>query len=129
MQTTDGILNPLGLTVWTERPWDLTPYNEAHRPDDLAAITASMEADGWQGLPLVIDDRGLESGGQLLTGSHRQLAAGELGIDIPLVSVTEIADRAGIDISAYDNGEGQTDWEQFFAALPAEIREQTGFDL
>lgn len=128
MQTTDGILNPLGLTVWTERPYDLTPYNEANRPGDLAAVTASMEASGWQGLPLVIDDRGLESGGQLLTGSHRHAVACALGIDVPLVSVTEIAEKAGLDLAAFGYGDG-TDWEQFFAALPAEVLAATGFDL
>jgi hypothetical protein len=127
MQTTE-ILNPLGLTVWTERPGDLAPYNEANRAGDLAAITASMEASGWQGLPLVIDDRGLDEGGQLLTGSHRHAAALALGIDVPLVSVTEVAERAGLDLDAFDYGDG-TDWEQFFAALPAEVLAATGFDL
>lgn len=127
MQTTET-LNPLGLTVWTERPWDLTPYHEANRPEDLAAITASMEENGWQGLPLVVDDRGLESGGQLLTGSHRHAAACALGADVPLVSVEEIADRFEVSITDYECG-GQADWEQFFAALPAGTCEQLGFDL
>jgi len=128
MQTTDGITSPLGLTVWTERPYGLTPYNEANRADDLAAITASMEACGWQGAPLVVDDRGLESGGQLLTGSHRHAAACALGIDVPLASVTEIAEIAGLDLADYDC-DGGTEWEQFFSALPAEILAATGFDL
>ena len=128
MQTTDSVLKPLGLTVWTERPWDLIPYNGADRAEDLAAITASMEENGWQGLPLVIDDRGLESGGQLLTGSHRHAAASALGIDVPLVSVTEIAECAGFDLDAYDDGCG-TEWERFFAALPSAILAATGFDL
>lgn len=127
MQTAE-ILNPLGLTVWTERPYGLVPCNEANRPEDLAVITASMQENGWQGLPLVIDDRGLDEGGQLLTGSHRHAVACALGIDIPLVSVAEVADRAGLDLGDFDYGDG-TEWEQFFAALPAEVFAATGFDL
>lgn len=127
METT-AISNPLGLTVFAERPGDLTPYNEANRPGDLAAITASMEANGWQGIPLVLDDRGFESGGYLLTGSHRHAAASTLGIAVPCVSVTEIAELAGLDINAFNYGDG-VEWEQFFESVPAEIREQAGFDL
>lgn len=127
MQTTE-ILNPLGLTVWTEHPGNLTPYNEANRAADLVAITASMAENGWQGLPLVIDDRGLESGGQLLTGSHRHAAASALGTGVPLVSAEEVAGRFEVSISDYEC-DGWTDWEQFFAALPAGTCEQLGYDL
>src|SRR5258708_893801 len=96
MQSTDGTLNPLGLTVFPVAPADLIPGHGTDRPEDLAAITASMSANGWQGIPLVIDDRnfrdddeGPGDGGSLLTGTHRHAAALTCGLgEVPCVSVT-----------------------------------------
>ena len=140
MQTTDA--NPLALPVFMISPADLIPGHGADRPEDLAAITASMTENGWQGAALVIDDRNFRDddetpgdGGYLLTGNHRQRAAIAAGLaEIPCVSVEDLAKAVGLDLDAYGNDTDRedfldTDWERFFYDVPADVRRAYGLDL
>ena len=42
-----------------------TPFHEVRDIEKLNELVASMQANGWQGMPLVAD------GEQLITGAHR----------------------------------------------------------
>ncbi len=52
--------------------------------EKLNGLIGSMIGSGWVGSPLVAD------GDQLLTGSHRYVAAEIAGVDVPVVDIREI---------------------------------------
>lgn len=127
MQTMEALVNPLSLPVTWEQPGDLLPRHGVGRPADAEAIAASMTECGWQGAPLVIDDRSLAEGGYLITGHHRHAAAIAARLTaVPCVLVTDLYDAAapGTDLDAYDD----TEWEAAFSELPAGIRDTYGID-
>ena len=65
----------------------LDPLHEVRDETKLAMLVASMDADGWTGRPLLVQDTG-EGWYQAWTGSHRIAAAREAGIDsIPCVVI------------------------------------------
>lgn len=67
---------------------------DQHRLEEL---TASIKANGWQGAPLVT-----LGPYQLLTGTHRYLAARRLNIaddDLPKIDIDDVFDEDGLDFS------------------------------
>lgn len=117
-------------TTW-ERTGNLVPRHGIDRPDDRDAIAASMAAHGWQGEPVVIDDRAFDgSGGYLITGNHRQAAALAAGLEsVPCITLADLCDAAGIDLDAYCDGSYDSDWTPVLAELPAEIRDAYGIQF
>lgn len=75
----------------------MNPLHEVRDPEKVQRLAASMEANGWQGMPLVI----WEVYGQLLTGVHRYEAAHEVlgwsDSEIPTIDIEDIFAEAGID--------------------------------
>lgn len=59
-------------------------WNGIEDEGKLAELIASMTTDGWIGAPLVADDD------QLLTGSHRYVAARAVGIEAPVIDIREL---------------------------------------
>lgn len=127
MQMT-GAANPLGLEVALVQPGTLTPLHGTDRPADLAAIAASMAAHGWQGAPVVIDDRMLGEGGYLITGHHRNAAAQATGTAIPVVTLADLCAACGTDLEAFCDGSYDSDWEAVFGELPDAVRAAYGID-
>jgi ParB-like nuclease domain len=80
------------------------PAHEVREAGKMAALTASMEQDGWQGRPLLVIE--YMDGYQAITGSHRIAAAEAAGIEeVPCVLVDrEAFDAAGYSVSdLYDD--------------------------
>lgn len=121
MQTCE-IVNPLGLDVAEEDPAELIPMHDADRADDLAAITASMRENGWQGAPLVT-----LGGITLLTGCHRTQAAIAAGIAVPCVDIAAMFAAAGIDLD--EEALRDAEREAVLYDLPAAVRDAYGIDL
>ena len=59
-------------------------WNGIEDETKLAELVASMQANGWVGAPLVADND------QLLTGSHRYVAAEQAGIEAPVIDIREL---------------------------------------
>lgn len=128
----EAVTNPLRLRVY--QATSILPPHEVQDGAKLAAITGSMERDGWRGAPLIADPRGE----QAYTGSHR-IAAWEdaryadamAGQGMPYVCLDDLAAACGIDWQSF-LGE-RLDQDDAAAALayaiPADIREAYGFDF
>ena len=81
----------------------LTPYHEVEDYAKLAALTESMERDGWVGYPLVAWDD------NLITGAHRHAAyVAAYGDDanVPVVQIADLAALVGEDFLALCEEEG-----------------------
>lgn len=129
MQKTESLPNSLGLDVTWQQPGILVPRHGIDRPADRDAIAASMDEDGWQGAPLVVDDRML-NGGYLITGNHRHDASIAAGLEaIPTVTLADLCEACGVDLDAYCDGSYDSEWEAAFFAIPAEDRAAYGIDL
>ena len=109
----------------------LAPRHGIDRPADRDAIAASMAEDGWQGAPVVIDDRAFDGeGGYLITGNHRHDAAIAAGLGtIPCVTLADLCEAAGIDLNAYCDGSYDSEWTAVLAELPAEVRDVYGIQF
>lgn len=113
-----------------ERTGHLVPRHGIDRPADRDAIAASMAEHGWQGSPVVIDDRMLDSGGYLITGNHRHDAALAAGLEtVPCVTLAGLCAEAGIDLDAYCDGSYDSDWTPVLAELPADVRARYGIQF
>lgn len=64
-------------------PWSVMLPHKATRPEQVHGLAASIECDGWNGPPLIGYKLGDEI--QLLSGTHRTVAARMIGFDIPVV--------------------------------------------
>lgn len=77
-------------------PTELEPPNAPKDPFTVSKLARSMEADGWQGYPLVVHE------GRALNGSHRLAAAQKAGLsNVPTMSVQEVARIIGVDLDDY----------------------------
>lgn len=107
-------------------------YHEATDASHVAELAASMEANGWQGAPLV-----LLGESELLTGAHRHTAYVEVfGSDygIPTVLLEDLFTDAGLDLATVMEdegceyiGDGYT--VEVIDHLPVEIRDEYGIDI
>ncbi|HXH56598.1 hypothetical protein [Iamia sp.] len=100
-------------------------YMTYHRPDDtakVAAIAASMAADGWIGSPVVVD------GEQALTGAHRLAAAAVAEIEVETVELRDLFEEAGLDL---DEVAATCDWDlaDIVSQLPSSVKAEYGIDL
>lgn len=62
-------------------------WNGIEDQTKLQNLIDSMEADGWVGAPLVADNN------QLLSGSHRYVAAQTAGIDVEVIDIRDIVEN------------------------------------
>jgi hypothetical protein len=134
--STQQVVNPLGLEVVYVT--SIEQLHDAYETDKLGELTASMEANGWMGAPLV-GSRELHYGGQdrAYTGSHRWAAwreteRGDSGEAMPVVFIEDICEAHGIDFDALMDEYDGSDFEAVVAAadlLPAETVEAYGLDL
>lgn len=108
-------------------------YHEPRDMEKVAELAASMEADGWQGAPLVTigDD-------QLLTGAHRYTAAKSLDwtdAEIPTIDIEELFTEAGLDFAAewaelMDAGMSiEVATVEVVALLPEAMKAEYGIDI
>jgi hypothetical protein len=125
MSATDTLANPLNLDVTWQQPGDLSPSHGIDRPADRDSIAENMAVNGWQGAPLVVDDR-MTDGGYLITGNHRQAAAISAGIEVPVVTLADLCEAVGVDLEAYCDGSYDSEWEPAFWAIPADVRDAYG---
>jgi hypothetical protein len=130
--STQQVANPLGLEVvyvsGVEAPHD------AREADKLAEITASMEAGGWVGAPIVASRAMYERGqDRAYTGSHRiQAWRDAVGGELPCVFIEDIAETAGLDWDELMDDHRGDDWDAATAvayAVPAAVREAYGMDI
>ncbi|TDC63865.1 hypothetical protein E1258_09465 [Micromonospora sp. KC207] len=112
-----------------------------HAPEDdakLGLLIEAMQANGWQGAPVVVIDR--EDADPLaVTGSHRIAAAREADIDVPTVDLAELLAEHGVNlaemITDFEAGGYDTDSAILEAAirgagmLPADVADHYGLDL
>ncbi len=88
-------------------------------------IAASLESNGWQGAPLVVD------GENLLTGVHRYAAAQSLDwvdYEIPTIEISDIFAANGLDwaqMMEEENG----DLEYVLRQLPQAVLDKYGIDI
>jgi hypothetical protein len=109
------------------------PYHGVHDEDKLAALVASMLANGWQGVPVVAD------GNCLMTGSHRWHAVEQIEqmheIDAPevLLHVVDIRDIYPEFDDLMDEFDNPTISEPMYAMaidnLPEALKEMYGIDM
>jgi ParB-like chromosome segregation protein Spo0J len=117
------------MEITQERTGDLIPRHDVDRPEDLEAIAASMAEHGWQGAPVVIDDR-MVDGGYLITGNHRHAAAIKAGLEtVPCVTLADLCADAGIDPDDYCDGSYDSDWAPLLAELPADVQNRYGIQF
>jgi hypothetical protein len=100
-----------------------TPYHDIRDEAKLSELVASMQVHGWQGAPLVAD------GDQLITGSHRYVAAEQAGIVALVVDIRDIypewdALHAEYGAPTID----ESDYTFALADLPTALREEYGID-
>lgn len=81
----------------------ITPPHEVRDTAKLAALTASMAADGWQGRPLLVLDLGDDTY-VALTGSHRNAAARAAGLETVPCVVVPVGERLTADVNVYWGG-------------------------
>lgn len=110
----------------------MIPYHEVHDAAKVERLAASIDANGWQGAPLVVVD-----GEFLITGVHRYAACRKLYIpdnEIPTIELSDVFAEAGIDLDAALSAEGypavgEPLFEAVVLDLPHSIREKYGLDL
>ena len=108
----------------------MIPPHEITDPDKVKALVASIEANGWQGPPLVRD------GEYLITGTHRYAAAQELGMmdhEIPTIELAQLFEDAGLDIdelhAEYDHPTIDDPlFDHFLGELPQDILDKYGIE-
>lgn len=111
----------------TMAPEDLLPVHEVTDTDKLAAITASMQANGWTGAPIIAD----RSISQALTGSHRLPAAEAAGIDAHVIDIHDLCAEHDVDWDLLVEQHGDwceaARWLGFY--LPSEVMAAYGLDI
>lgn len=84
-------------------PSSIIPPHEPNDPDKLSALVSSMEANGWQGAPIVVYED------MALCGSHRIAAAAIAEITVPVVDAValwpDLADEMDEEAALWDNVE------------------------
>lgn len=114
------------IEEWTEtRDGGITPVHEVRDDEKYAALVASMEEDGWQGAPIVVD------GDQALTGSHRYWAAVATFTEVPRIQIEDVCDLFDVDWAEHCE-----EWPDEYDChihivdkLPAEVVEYLGMDM
>lgn len=100
-----------------------TTWHEIRDETKLAALVASMQADGWVGAPLVADND------QLLTGSHRWVAAEMAGIEAPVIDIRELIEDWDVLIDETGLTNYQVAITEAVRDLPAAIITEYGIDI
>lgn len=132
MQTTQGVVNPLGLDIIDSSSYPT--LHEVRDPEHRDALARDMRARGWQGAPLVVmSDYSLS-----LTGVHRRAAAELAELDfVPGVELEHIFESCDLDLwEIVNSDEGyQLDAQYYDFAriiadhLTAEVTDAYGLDL
>ena len=111
----------------------MKPYHEVQDQSKVEMLAASMEANGWQGAPLVKVGED-----QLITGVHRYAAAHGLlewtNNEIPTINLEDLFEMCGMDFEQVYTEEGCPQLSSVAFAcvtnhLPAEVLEKYGIDL
>ncbi len=118
MQQIDSIIS-LSATYYT-------PVTEIEQ-DKVAALAASITANGWVGAPVIVD------GDTAITGSHRLVAreVAEMEV-IPVVEVSDLCTAYGIDwlevleVNGYDLRAAA---REVGFGLPIEVVDYLGYDV
>lgn len=117
---------------------NLNPYHEVRDAAKVAELSASMEAHGWIGAPIVTD-----GDFQALTGVHRLAALKDLYDraerfeaedrieEFPTIDIRDIWIEAGMteDIDDILKYETVDEYLEIVNALPVAIRQEYGLDL
>lgn len=112
----------------------MIPLHAVTDETKVKGIIASIEANGWVGVPLVF-----VGDGELITGAHRFEAMRRLGLEgeIPVIELAEIFAEAGLDLdeiaAEYDNPNVDESYDDFQYMvnheLPYEILNRYGIDI
>lgn len=106
--------------------------HEVRDANKLQELVESIDANGWQGSPLVVWGEEF-----LLTGSHRYAACKELGMsdyEIPTIEIEEVFGEAGLNFDELHAEHGCptiSDYAQvvdLLNELPEDIKEKYGID-
>lgn len=126
MSTTDAY----SIQALNEYTW-----HQAPEAGLVAELVASMEANGWQGDPVLVHE------GQAVTGTHRIAAAREAGIKVEVLDLADVIDNAAervaeIMTEGWDSveavaalfalalGDGAMGNDTEYASLLADLQEQ-----
>lgn len=77
----------------------IEPPHDPHDEAKLDQLTESMRLYGWIGAPVVVIDRG-DADPLAVTGSHRIVAAREVGIDVPTVTLADLLAEHGTSLTS-----------------------------
>lgn len=91
-------------------------------------LIEDMSVNGWQGCPLVAD------GDQLITGTHRYIAAQALDIAVPTIQLDELYALAGLNMVALHETHGsptinELAFVDFLSELPTAMIQEYGIDI
>lgn len=96
-------------------PIKIDQWHPHYDEQKIGSLVESLEADGWDGLPILVD------GDQALTGAHRIEASRRAEMDaIPVKEVAEAIEEFGEDPLEYRDGWGGYQFQQ--------LREIDGFE-
>lgn len=123
-----GVYTNTMKTQKEEKAMRLAPLHEEREPEKTKLLMESMKVNGWAGSPLVRD------GEQLITGTHRYLAAQNLGIAPPTIELDELFARAGLNMQGLHEKHGyptidEPEWDDFLMELPVSVREKYGIQV
>jgi hypothetical protein len=107
--------------------------HEATSQSKIKDLESSLEEKGWIGAPLVL----IDDNGYLLTGTHRFIAAQNLGwidLEIPTIFLEEVFEEDGKDFETtaqewdYPTPGNGVFYQMITSELSEEIREKYGID-
>lgn len=108
---------------------NLVPWHGVEDRAKLADLTASMEANGWVGAPIVVITGSQDT--RALTGVHRRAAAIDADIDVPTVELDELLAETGTSFADLVDEYGD-EYEAIIRLddhLSAEVVETYGIDI
>lgn len=130
MQTEAQLTNPLGLDI-TFYGSGITPPHEVTDEAKRVELTASMDANGWTGAPIIADAETQQG----YSGSHRIEAwahSDRHWQPIPVIWIDDLAAHHGISwddlLDEYD-GDGIEAATALAYALPSSATDAYGLDL
>lgn len=117
------------MMMTTKNPRNLVPWHEVRDSQKLAELTASMQANGWIGAPIIAILGGQDD--RAITGSHRIAAADAADIDVPVIDLCDLLAEHGhsLDEIIAEWGDEYDALVRLDEYLPADVVDTYGIDI